>query len=163
MCAVKIWVPSASVVSAKLTDQFPSSSTTPVRTVSSSNPASTTDTWVPAGSREVRLHNSLPWIPSLALKNNVPFMFTKSLGMELTDPGLMSLTSTVPSSVPSLFHNSTPFSPSLAPKKSVPFTKLVDKEVVPKDPDEPGLMSLTITVPASVPLLFHNSFPWSES
>ena len=35
---------------------------------------------------------------------------------------LMSLTSTVPAAVPSLFHSSTPCVPSLAVKNSVPLT-----------------------------------------
>ena len=33
-------------------------------------------------------------------------------GIEPAEPGKMSLTSTVPASVPSLFHNSTPWTPS---------------------------------------------------
>ena len=37
-------------------------------------------------------------------------------------PGLMSLTMTVPASVPSLFHSSRPWVPSLAVKNSVPLT-----------------------------------------
>ena len=61
-------------------------------------------------------------VPSLAVKNSVPFTFVRLPGEEPALPGLMSLTSTVPAAVPSLFHSSCPFAPSLAVKNSVPFT-----------------------------------------
>ena len=68
----------------------------------------------------------------------------------------MSLTRTVPASVPSLFHNSSPLLGSFALKKSVPFTLV---RVRGDELSLPGWMSLTRTVPASVPSLFHNSSP----
>src|SRR5262245_29633360 len=43
---------------------------------------------------------------SLAQKNNVPFTFVKRRMFEFAAPGQMSLTSTVPPAVPSLFHSS---------------------------------------------------------
>ena len=46
--------------------------------------------------------------PSLAEKNSVPLTFVRLVGYELALPGLMSLTSTVPAAVPSLFHSSRP-------------------------------------------------------
>jgi parallel beta-helix repeat protein len=45
-------------------------------------------------------------------------------------PGKMSLTSTVPAAVPSLFHSSPPCVPSLAEKNSVPFTFVRDEGAV---------------------------------
>ena len=67
----------------------------------------------------------------------------------------MSLTSTVPAAVPSLFHSSLPCVPSSAVKKSVPSTAVRTRGTMPPV----GLMSLTSTVPAAVPSLFHNSSP----
>src|SRR5439155_3962 len=71
----------------------------------------------------------------------------------------MSLTSTVPAAVPSLFQSSGPFVLK-ARKKSVPFTF-----VSPSGPEPPlpGLMSLTSTVPAAVPSLFQSSVPFAGS
>ena len=77
-------------------------------------------------------------------------------GPEEATPGLMSLTSTVPAAVPSLFHSSVPKSGWNAVKKSVPLT-LVSQEGL-EDP-APGLMSFTSTVPAVVPSLFQSSNP----
>ena len=65
----------------------------------------------------------------------------------------MSLTSTVPASVPSLFHSSLPFVPSSFPKNSVsPTTVNPSAREVPMPP-----RFLTWTVPAAVPSLFHSS------
>ena len=52
-------------------------------------------------------HSSLPWLPSLAAKNSVPFD-VRQVGreLELAEPGLMSVTRTVPEEVPSDFHSS---------------------------------------------------------
>src|SRR5206468_2755014 len=71
----------------------------------------------------------------------------------------MSVTSTVPAAVPSLFQSSGPFVLK-ARKKSVPFTF-----VSPSGPEPPlpGLMSLTSTVPAAVPSLFQSSVPFAGS
>ena len=74
----------------------------------------------------------------------------------------MSLTRTVPASVPSLFHSSAPWSPSSAAKNSVPFTAV--RLSGPYDSRTgSGLMSLTRTVPAAVPSLFHSSAPCAPS
>ena len=54
--------------------------------------------------------------------DSVPPDARRFAGAEPADPGRMSLTSTVPASVPSLFHSSYPCTPSLAVKNSVPFT-----------------------------------------
>ena len=75
-------------------------------------------------------------------------------------PGLMSLTRTVPASVPSLFHSSLPLTPSSAEKNSVPPTAVRSSM---SEPEPPGSMSLTRTVPAAVPSLFHSSSPCSPS
>ena len=67
-------------------------------------------------------HSSLPWAPSLAVKNSVAADVRQEPRVELLAvPGLMSLTRTVPAAVPSLFHSSSPWSPSSAVKNSVPF------------------------------------------
>ena len=74
----------------------------------------------------------------------------------------MSLTRTVPASVPSVFHSSRPWVPSSAVKNSVPPTSV--RYVGPLySPSSPGSMSLTRTVPASVPSDFHSSRPWVPS
>ena len=54
------------------------------------------------------------------MKNKVPLALMKSTGLELSTPGRMSFTSTVPADVPSLFHGSRPLVGSLAVKYSVP-------------------------------------------
>ena len=74
----------------------------------------------------------------------------------------MSLTITVPDSVPSLLHSSVPWVPSSASKNMVSPTTVNEFELPPLPP-EPGTMSLTITVPDSVPSLFHSSVPWVPS
>ena len=61
-------------------------------------------------------------VPSLAVKNRVPFTTRERARARAAAPGLMSFTSTVPASVPSLFHSSLPLLPSSAEKNSVPFT-----------------------------------------
>src|SRR5215213_284285 len=85
--------------------------------------------------------------------------------------GLMSLTSLVPFSVPSLFHSSTPCLPSSAAKNTcLPMTVTVSGWLQPLGmPQSPwsqrapggksGLMSLTSLVPFSVPSVFHSSSP----
>jgi len=72
----------------------------------------------------------------------------------------MSLTSTVPSEVPSLFQSSTPVAGSKAPKKSVPFTMVGSFQF---ESSGPGLMSLTSTVPSGVPSVFQGSHPVAGS
>ncbi len=69
-------------------------------------------------------------------------MLVSSLGFEPFDPGLMSLTNTVPAFVPLLFHNSRPCIPSSAVKYDVPLmlVKLVEAD---KLLPESELMSLT--------------------
>src|SRR5262249_26859185 len=81
--------------------------------------------------------------------------FVSLLGEEAAPPGKMSLTSTVPAAVPSLFHSSVPCVPSLAVKNSVPLTlvKLLGKE------GPPGVMSLTTTVTVAVPTDVLNAGP----
>ena len=85
-----------------------------------------------------------------------------SLDSEPPPPALMSLTNTVPVSVPSLFHSSKPLVLLSATKNSVPFTFVRLKGI--ESPRKK--MSLTITVPASVPSLLKSSLPptaWSHS
>ena len=82
-----------------------------------------------------------------ALKNSVPLITTKLDG-ELDPLVLISLTRTVPASVPSDFQSSCPPDESDALKNSIPltFVKIPDVE-----PLTPALISLTRIVPASVP------------
>ena len=65
-------------------------------------------------------------MPSSALKNRVLFTWIE-LGLShckaSASPGLISLTRTVPDSVPSLFHSSSPTDES-ATKNNVPFTSV---------------------------------------
>src|SRR5205809_7763581 len=68
----------------------------------------------------------------------------------------MSLTRTVPASVPSLFHNSRPVSGREAVKNKVLLTRT---RPLGYDDPAPGLMSLRSTVPASVPALVDGSPP----
>ena len=76
-------------------------------------------------------------------------------------PGLMSLTITVPDSVPSLFHSSLPWVPSSALKNSVSPTAI--SSVGRLEPPGLGLMSLTSTVPDSVPSLLYSSMVPSDA
>src|SRR4051794_15760625 len=69
----------------------------------------------------------------------------------------MSLTSTVPAGVPSLFHSSRPCTASPAWKYTVSpiFTRPLGYE-----PRSPPWMSATSVVAAVVPSLLHSSTPW---
>ncbi len=86
-------------------------------------------------------------------------MLTISIMLELDPPDRISLTKTVPSSVPSLFHNSPPLIPSSALKNKVPPATVNACGVLPAFP---GLMSLTRTVPAVVPSVFQSSLSLPE-
>src|SRR6266545_1866513 len=66
--------------------------------------------------------SSVPFVPSLAVKRRVPFMFVRDWGEALAEPGQISFTRDVPLAVPSLFQSSVPITPSLAAQKRVPFT-----------------------------------------
>jgi hypothetical protein len=89
-----------------------------------------------------------------AVKKTVPFALVSEPGDEEADPAVMSFTSTVPASVPSLLQSSLPFTGSVAAKKSVPFTFV---RFDGNDGLAPGTMSFTRTVPASVPSLLQSS------
>src|SRR5262245_16473503 len=104
-------------------------------------------------------HNSRPFTESSVEKARVPLTLVRLEGIELPDPGRMSLTRTVPAAVPSLFHNSKPLAESRATKYSVPLTPVRLAKVNGNESLGPGTMSLTRTVPAAVPSLFHNSTP----
>ena len=78
----------------------------------------------------------------------------------------MSLTITVPDSVPSLLQSSMPWVPSSARNSRWSLVAVImAQSPLSNDPDAgkplelPGLMSLTITVPDSVPSLLHSSLP----
>ena len=73
----------------------------------------------------------------------------------------MSLTSVVPSGVPSLFQSSAPWVPSSALKNKLFPTALIPARS--KAPPSPGLMSLTRVVPPGVPSVFQSSTPWMLS
>jgi hypothetical protein len=78
-------------------------------------------------------------------------------------PGLMSLTNRVPADVPLVFHSSRLCIPSSAVKNRKPLTgvSLGMKEM--PAPALPVRISLTSTLPAAVPSLFHNSSPCTPS
>src|SRR5215212_7404049 len=94
-----------------------------------------------------------------------------SLGLELPLTVLMSLTSVVPFSVPSLFHSSTPCLPSSAAKnnvlpQAVGVSGWLQPLGMPQSPclqRAPGgksrLMSLMSVVPFAVPSVFQSSSP----
>src|SRR5262249_37831684 len=67
-------------------------------------------------------HSSVPVLPSLAAKNRMPLMLTRDEGLELGEPGLMSLTGTVREATPWLCESPLLALPSSAPKKRVPPT-----------------------------------------
>jgi len=72
----------------------------------------------------------------------------------------MSLTRTVPASVPSDFHSSAPLAAVVALKYSLPL-KAVSS--FGSEVPVPALMSFTRTVPAAVPSVFHSSRPTTLS
>ncbi len=107
----------------------------------------------------VALPQLIPFVPSLARKNSVPLNSVRYDGKRVPASGLMSLTITVPASVPSLFHSSSrSFRHLREEQRSVQLRQILGIEASPA-----GLMSLTITVPASVPSLFHSSLPFVPS
>ena len=79
---------------------------------------------------------SRPWVLSSAEKYTTPLRTVSCSGSDRSPPGAISLTCTVPISVPSVFQSS----PSDAAKKSVPFTSVSHPGC---EPPGPGLMSLT--------------------
>src|SRR5947208_13799860 len=103
---------------------------------------------------------SVPVFGSVAAKKSLPPTAVSSCGFELSGPGLMSPTSTVPAAVPLLFQSSRPVVGSKAAKKSVPFTFVRPSG---EESPGPGLMSLTSTVPAAVPSLFQSSRPFASA
>jgi hypothetical protein len=76
------------------------------------------------------------------------------------NPGRMSLTITVPTSVPSLFQTSPPALPLAATRKSVPPTLMSPLGLEDWSPE---WISFTRTVPTNVPSLFHSSLPFAKS
>src|SRR5204862_328845 len=115
---------------------------------------------ISAAGRTAERQSSVPVFGSVAAKKSLPPTAVSSCGFELSGPGLMSPTSTVPAAVPSLFQSSRPFVGSEAAKKSVPF---VFARSPGKEWPLPGLMSLTSTVLAAVPSLFQSSRPFVGS
>ena len=70
-------------------------------------------------------HSSWPWMPSSAVKNNVPPTPVRRVGAAVVlHRDVMSLTRTVPALVPSDFHSSRPWMPSSAVKNNVPPTSV---------------------------------------
>ena len=114
-----------------------------------------------------KAHNSRPYIGKVATKKIFVPKTSQVFGTELALPGLMSRIMNVPDSVPSLCHGSAPWMPSFAMKKIVspkagnwwiPLL-MAHMSLV----SLPFQISLTITVPDSVPSLFHSSIPWVPS
>ena len=64
----------------------------------------------------VRVHSSMPLVPSLAAKKRAVSDDAMNAGFELPRPGLMSAANSVPGLSAELFHNSTPLVPLLAEK-----------------------------------------------
>jgi hypothetical protein len=63
--------------------------------------------------------------------------------------------------VPSLFHK---FNVPCASEKATKKMSVFNRVIVLGNPNSvPGTKSFTITVPAAVPSLFHNSYPCSSS
>ena len=111
-----------------------------------------------AGTKIIRrflfIHDCRADVGEYALKKTQPLETTGSYGSELSTPGLMSLTITVPVLVPSEDQSSAPEIPLLAEKNNLlpNATRRLGKL-----PPLPGTMSLTSCVPATVPSLFHSS------
>ena len=100
---------------------------------------------------------SLPWMPSLAMKNrSSPSATGRGMKTEpfVVSAGLTSFTRTVLDSVPSLFQSSWPCTGSEASNSTVPFSSRMSSIC---DPADPGLMSLRRVVPASEPSLRQSS------
>jgi len=94
-------------------------------------------------------------LPVFAEKNKVLPTAVKLVPELDCEPLLMSLTKTVPVSVPSLFQSSSPFVPLFAVKNKVlPTAVRLYGELLPE-----ALMSATCTVPVSVPSVFQISEP----
>ena len=115
-----------------------------------------------------KAHNSRPYNSNWATKKTFVPKTSQVFGTELPLPGLMSRIMNVPDSVPSLCHGSAPWMPSFAMKKIVlpkawncwiPLPFVAHGLLV----SLPFQISLTITVPDSVPSLFHSSIPWVPS
>src|SRR6266853_550229 len=114
-------------------------------------------------------HNSKPVGPSSAEKYKALLNTLKPDGEELKGPGTtepapgaMSITCTVPVSVPSVFHSSRPVTPSSAEKYRALLNtvKPLGEELAPA---AVWLMSFTRRVPPGVPSLFHSSVPLTPS
>ena len=106
------------------------------------------------------IHNSLPDVPSLALKYTWRPTATMSTGLLGPAPGLMSLTGTVPARVPSDFHSSRPRIPSSALKSSrLPRLTAAPGTTESMPLPAPGLMSPRGMVPPGVPSDLHSSRP----
>src|SRR6185369_694345 len=73
-------------------------------------------------------------------------------------PGRMSLTTTVPAAVPSVFHSSRPVPAVVAEKKATPPARVSWYGVLDEDP---GTMSSTWVVPPRVPSVRHSSSPFA--
>ena len=80
------------------------------------------------------------------------------------DGGVMSLTTTVPPAVPSVFQREVGWPGARAPKNTCPFdtVRYSASEELPGHP-LPGWRSTTMWVPASVPSVTYTSRPWTKS
>src|SRR5436190_18089863 len=87
-----------------------------------SHPSPGSSTPFPQPAELPSAQSSVPVFGSVAAKKSLPPTAVSSCGFELSGPGLMSPTSTVPAAVPSLFQSSRPVVGSKAAKNSVPFT-----------------------------------------
>jgi hypothetical protein len=99
--------------------------------------------------------SSLPFVPSFAANNAIPFQMWRLAGLDPLAPERMSFTKDIDD--PSYFQSSAPFVPSFAEKSSVEASKTFKYE---GDEDAlPALRFETMSVPADVPSDFHNSVP----
>ncbi|GCA81669.1 hypothetical protein MiTs_03688 [Microcystis aeruginosa NIES-2521] len=108
-------------------------------------------------------HNSVPLTPSSAVKYRVLPTAVRLRGSERKPPGRISLTRTVPAAVPSLFHNSSSKLSVGVKNRVLPTAVRLSGLEEPQGTPPPGQISLTRTVPAAVPSLFHNSKPLTPS
>ena len=103
----------------------------------------------------VLTHNSVPLLPSLAVKTVRGPTLTPLDANEPPPPALMSLKSTVPATVPSVIHTSSPLLPSLALNSArdgsaTPFTARYPR-TSGAEPPAPGRTSFSWNVLAGVP------------
>src|SRR5262249_628004 len=118
-------------------------------------------------------HSSKPCTPSFAAKKKLPATPTPLKNSNESpepkdpgEPGQISFKRNVPASVPSVRQTSHPWAASLARKYMIPSSSACFQTSPSSSTNElngPPRMSLTITVPASVPSVLQSSHSWTPS